>query len=165
MQSARLKLIPCPSPGAGRQPRARKKWLGREDSNLRMRVPKTRAFPLGHAPTQYSANAANHSGDAINKGVLRSDQLWRPITWAAWTQQSGQSLFAMISASSAACPVLKIPNTVGPLPLMEAARAPWPINHRFRSAMTGYRGTVTDSRSFSMRLLKSAKGAHSNYLV
>ncbi len=34
----------------------KKKWLGREDSNLRMRVPKTRAFPLGDAPTQYFAN-------------------------------------------------------------------------------------------------------------
>src|SRR5207249_6386087 len=25
-------------------------WLGREDSNLRMRDPKSRALPLGHAP-------------------------------------------------------------------------------------------------------------------
>ncbi len=27
-----------------------KKWLGREDSNLRMPVPKTGALPLGYAP-------------------------------------------------------------------------------------------------------------------
>lgn len=26
-------------------------WLGRQDSNLRMPVPKTGALPLGHAPT------------------------------------------------------------------------------------------------------------------
>src|SRR6185369_7626125 len=34
-------------PGAPSGPR---KWLGREDSNLRMRDPKSRALPLGHAP-------------------------------------------------------------------------------------------------------------------
>ena len=27
-------------------------WLGRQDSNLRMPVPKTGALPLGHAPMQ-----------------------------------------------------------------------------------------------------------------
>src|SRR5262249_57680295 len=39
-------------PGSRRRhhrPRAQK-WLGREDSNLRMREPKSRALPLGHAP-------------------------------------------------------------------------------------------------------------------
>gem|GEM_PF-5630840 len=49
--------------------RYKKKWLGREDSNLRMRVPKTRAFPLGDAPTQYTANAANLSEGAIKIGA------------------------------------------------------------------------------------------------
>src|SRR5437870_9245671 len=29
---------------------AAREWLGREDSNLRMRDPKSRALPLGHAP-------------------------------------------------------------------------------------------------------------------
>src|SRR5437870_105373 len=35
------------------QPRcgSRKKWLGRKDSNLRIRDPKSRALPLGHAPS------------------------------------------------------------------------------------------------------------------
>jgi hypothetical protein len=28
-----------------------KVWLGRQDSNLRVPVPKTGALPLGHAPT------------------------------------------------------------------------------------------------------------------
>lgn len=28
-----------------------KEWLGREDSNLRMPIPKTGALPLGDAPT------------------------------------------------------------------------------------------------------------------
>src|SRR2546428_7982617 len=34
-------------PGATSRPG---RWLGREDSNLRMRDPKSRALPLGHAP-------------------------------------------------------------------------------------------------------------------
>src|SRR6476620_5960469 len=29
---------------------ARQAWLGRKDSNLRIRDPKSRALPLGHAP-------------------------------------------------------------------------------------------------------------------
>lgn len=29
----------------------RNPWLGRQDSNLRMAVPKTAALPLGYAPT------------------------------------------------------------------------------------------------------------------
>ncbi len=28
-------------------------WLGRQDSNLRMLVPKTSALPLGHAPLMH----------------------------------------------------------------------------------------------------------------
>src|SRR6266850_3598131 len=31
-------------------PRFGRAWLGREDSNLRIRDPKSRALPLGHAP-------------------------------------------------------------------------------------------------------------------
>ena len=30
-----------------------KKWLGWQDSNLRMAVPKTAALPLGYTPTFY----------------------------------------------------------------------------------------------------------------
>jgi hypothetical protein len=30
------------------------KWLGRKDSNLRIRDPKSRALPLGHAPSHAS---------------------------------------------------------------------------------------------------------------
>src|SRR2546422_8302991 len=30
--------------------RVSRKWLGRKDSNLRIRDPKSRALPLGHAP-------------------------------------------------------------------------------------------------------------------
>src|ERR1017187_7384042 len=30
-------------------------WLGRKDSNLRIRDPKSRALPLGHAPTWAAA--------------------------------------------------------------------------------------------------------------
>ena len=37
-----------------------KLWLGREDSNLRMAVPKTAALPLGYAPAsrQWTAKRA-----------------------------------------------------------------------------------------------------------
>ena len=31
--------------------RVSRKWLGRKDSNLRIRDPKSRALPLGHAPS------------------------------------------------------------------------------------------------------------------
>ena len=38
-----------------RQPDARREsWLGRKDSNLRIRDPKSRALPLGHAPLNQS---------------------------------------------------------------------------------------------------------------
>ena len=30
-------------------------WLGREDSNLRIREPKSRALPLGHAPSRLAS--------------------------------------------------------------------------------------------------------------
>src|SRR5215217_9208632 len=32
-------------------------WLGRKDSNLRIRDPKSRALPLGHAPTLFNPGA------------------------------------------------------------------------------------------------------------
>jgi hypothetical protein len=34
-------------------PQVRSVWLGRQDSNLRMLVPKTSALPLGHAPLMH----------------------------------------------------------------------------------------------------------------
>ena len=36
---------------------ASKNWLGRKDSNLRIRAPKARALPLGHAPAPVAAAA------------------------------------------------------------------------------------------------------------
>ena len=37
-------------------------WLGREDSNLRMPVPKTGALPLGYAPVSDSMLKERKSG-------------------------------------------------------------------------------------------------------
>jgi site-specific DNA recombinase len=39
-----------PNDGTDEEPTRRKRWLGRQDSNLRMPVPKTGALPLGDAP-------------------------------------------------------------------------------------------------------------------
>jgi hypothetical protein len=41
-----------------------KNWLGREDSNLRMRVPKTRVLPLDDAPAIYERRKAQGEGGA-----------------------------------------------------------------------------------------------------
>jgi hypothetical protein len=49
------------------------KWLGREDSNLRMPVPKTGALPLGYAPvSQIRKNAeflVNLQRENIHSGL------------------------------------------------------------------------------------------------
>ena len=37
-------------------------WLGRQDSNLRMPVPKTGALPLGDAPTARASNCDASAG-------------------------------------------------------------------------------------------------------
>ena len=40
----------------------REKWLGRQDSNLGMAIPKTAALPLGHAPTLLPASMPAEAG-------------------------------------------------------------------------------------------------------
>src|SRR5688572_26184166 len=40
--------------------RARRGWLGRKDSNLRIRGPKPRALPLGHAPSGGGSRPGRH---------------------------------------------------------------------------------------------------------
>jgi hypothetical protein len=42
-----------------------KKWLGRQDSNLGMTVPKTVALPLGYAPTFAK------TGELLSKKTIR----------------------------------------------------------------------------------------------
>ena len=39
------------------------RWLGRQDSNLRMPVPKTGALPLGDAPAGVPAGALKAAGE------------------------------------------------------------------------------------------------------
>ena len=54
----RSRPFSCPGPLRSRlamSERRRVEWLGRVDSNHRIRDPKSRALPLGHAPTIYSA--------------------------------------------------------------------------------------------------------------
>jgi hypothetical protein len=54
-------------------------WLGREDSNLRMRVPKTRVLPLDDAPVN-SPNAVQDlgSGRLVNVVLCRDVRVARP---------------------------------------------------------------------------------------
>src|SRR5438128_11303581 len=51
-------------------------WLGRKDSNLRIRDPKSRALPLGHAPTcprrSHLTRFGTLSTDLERKADLRS---------------------------------------------------------------------------------------------
>jgi hypothetical protein len=64
-------------------------WLGREDSNLRMRVPKTRVLPLDDAPV--------NSTEAVQDlwpGRLISAKLCRDV-------RVGQSQCSMPAASAA----------------------------------------------------------------
>ena len=51
-------------------PRASRKWLGRKDSNLRIRGPKSRALPLGHAPSLISPGPCVLPGRASRRGSL-----------------------------------------------------------------------------------------------
>ena len=53
-----------PVAGDHSRSRVRKKWLGRKDSNLRMRIPKTRALPLGYAPIKLSRTGGGFPGSA-----------------------------------------------------------------------------------------------------
>ena len=52
-------------------------WLGRVDSNHRIRDPKSRALPLGHAPTMLSAISCQLSDliKSISSVTLRADEL------------------------------------------------------------------------------------------
>src|SRR5690606_2444150 len=49
--------------------RLRDCWLGRQDSNLGMAVPKTASLPLGDAPTARFLHAIERGGNAMHQGA------------------------------------------------------------------------------------------------
>ena len=63
-----------------------RKWLGRQDSNLRMPVPKTGALPLGDAP----AWAAPDRGDARGAAYSGQARLEKRKSGASATTSAGQ---------------------------------------------------------------------------
>ena len=48
-------------------------WLGRKDSNLRIRDPKSRALPLGHAPS-HRCSARRHLAPAVQLSTVADDR-------------------------------------------------------------------------------------------
>src|SRR4030095_6773772 len=66
-------------------------WLGREDSNLRIRDPKSRALPLGHAPSRSPApffstlNARRKGLPAFVGGRLQAALAWSRMPTVAQT--------------------------------------------------------------------------------
>src|SRR5947207_10540013 len=50
-------------------------WLGRKDSNLRIRDPKSRALPLGHAPPSSSPGPSAR----LAEPVVASHQYWSAV--------------------------------------------------------------------------------------
>lgn len=54
-------------------------WLGRQDSNLGMAVPKTAALPLGDAPSAPRRRFSRRAGRG-----------WQPGWWSAWRRAMGR---------------------------------------------------------------------------
>src|SRR5690606_18473036 len=52
----------------------REDWLGRQDSNLGMAVPKTAALPLGDAPTARFLHALPRTGNLPQRGRAALEQ-------------------------------------------------------------------------------------------
>src|SRR5689334_22164323 len=71
----RLKATGDSRGAAGADPPAPRKWLGREDSNLRMRDPKSRALPLGHAPPTNGVSVTGRPAERGN-GVKAAGPGW-----------------------------------------------------------------------------------------
>jgi hypothetical protein len=55
---------------------AKPEWLGRQDSNLRMPVPKTSALPLGYAPT-FCGRPLTRDIAALQRRFARSETIHR----------------------------------------------------------------------------------------
>src|SRR5216117_1036520 len=86
-------------------------WLGREDSNLRIRDPKSRALPLGHAPSFASPQGSRViriAGPRIARTAQHAQEprATRARICRAWSNERAT------------------PNTVSPLPDIAAPSAP-----------------------------------------
>jgi hypothetical protein len=64
---------------AGRMTAGCREWLGRKDSNLRIRDPKSRALPLGHAPLR-ATSSERRTGLRTTNGRVNWPCRSRPIT-------------------------------------------------------------------------------------
>src|SRR5687767_8619718 len=74
----------CPAEARHPEPTAREGWLGRKDSNLRIRDPKTRALPLGHAPVRLGSvrNRPPVLTETLSVGEVTVDyQIETPGPW------------------------------------------------------------------------------------
>ena len=61
-----------------------KSWLGREDSNLRMAVPKTAALPLGYAPMRVDSGIGPTRDGVIESPPARCNTVVRRRHGCAW---------------------------------------------------------------------------------
>src|SRR5688500_10037301 len=98
--------------------------LGRKDSNLRIRDPKSRALPLGHAPSTAGDLAGAHGPSAnpeVYHSKIRRDASRRSLVLVRITSQSGRC--KLRRAVRGTLPE-NTPKTADPLPVMAAARAP-----------------------------------------
>src|SRR5437588_2910566 len=74
-------------------------WLGRKDSNLRIRDPKSRALPLGHAPTR----------PETSREILGEADLWSGHSHAAQTVSVSDGLNSpQLSSSRPRAPKLGV---------------------------------------------------------
>ncbi len=113
-------------------------WLGREDSNLRMQVPKTCVLPLDDAPAirlrrQINLQSAINAGDYPN-------MLWkysaRERVFAGNTRQVSRAL-PLREAARADSSSEKNPKTEDPLPDSKVAVAPRSFRKSFASLTAG----------------------------
>src|SRR5574341_2063977 len=127
-------------------------WLGREDSNLRMRDPKSRALPLGHAPI-----AVRRAGVAVAQCSPASleDRRARPHDRGATIGFAGSVVAAAAKAPwvraraarpSAADASGTTANTEAPLPDMRNGKAPPTKSISFRARTSARWGSTTASR-------------------
>src|SRR3989442_13789973 len=114
-------------------------WLGREDSNLRIRDPKSRALPLGHAPKTFSPLASLQAPARLarqkpfHRSPRRRHRLGSHYSATILTagpvrvrtaQQSQAPRVSRRRICRACSNERATPNTVGPLPDISAPSAP-----------------------------------------
>ena len=118
---------------------ARCNWLGRKDSNLRIRDPKSRALPLGHAPENVGLRGepplARRRSTVANSRFYhgargRFDARRPAATVSRSPRRSSQSTSGPASARHRRPRAGNTPKTAEPLPVIAAATAPAASNAR-----------------------------------